>query len=131
MPVRNGVFLTYYIIVVSGFTIIPEDVTVTISASAGSTRVARFFCQPYAADNIFWLVNGTHPQDLPFPTGITTCSNALPNGTQGQRIYTLKIEARLEYNETTIVCAAVYFSRSTPVEFSNPEAQLIIFGKSS
>ena len=85
---------------VAGFVIIPTPTIVEVG------QVAEFQCQHTTADVIFWRLNGTH---VTFKSGVTTSFTILPGG---GILNKLTIEARPEYNTTSVECVALFIDGS-------------------
>ena len=102
------------------FTIIPSSQVV------GAGQQAVFRCLHLTAVAILWKVNGTvvseHNPPRDVTTGRTLDGNRIVTG------YTPTITAQLNYNETEIVCVAVFVNNSILIEETAP-VNLTIQGK--
>ena len=81
----------------------PSPLTVAVKQGT-----ATFQCQHSLCDAVFWQVNGASLNRANFPNISTTTS----------------IRTLLKYNQTTIVCVALFFD-GTPPQFTAPVALLI------
>ena len=111
---QNDAGLTQFMLTPSTRIISTETVT--------SESIATFYCQHNRAEAaIGWLVNGTALSQLDATVNVTHSRTPLPGSTT---LNTLMFPARLEYNETSIVCLAVFFDGS-PADISQPPAYLL------
>ena len=85
-----------------------------IVPSEPSEEDTVFSCQHNSADIIGWLVNGTalHGYD----SVATTCIIPLPHGAP---LNNLKIRTDPAYNNTVVICVAIFFD-GTPREMTSP-----------
>ena len=117
MDVNNKFFTcrfdTGLMIIIAAF----DEAPISVEVPVGSEAVFR--CRHSTADIIRWRVNETLLGNNR-PTDITSESDSL--------VYTLTIEARLDYNGTTIVCVA-RFDDGSPDETSQPPAVLRVQGE--
>lgn len=107
----------WYII---GFSETP--MTIIVGVENGTKEEVTFRCHHQRLDAVIgWQMNGL-PHD--YFADVVDGSVRESNGTL---VYTLTIPARIEYNETEVVCKALFPDGSPPE--SAPPAILIITGK--
>ena len=99
----------------------PMSVDVQPESSGG---IAVFFCQHDTAQIITWQVNETMLSNID-ASNITACTSPIPNG---PLLHTLKIPSERQYNNTEIVCLALFLDGSqtgTPAVYLTLQGTLI------
>ena len=81
---------------------------------------AIFRCRHQTADSISWLINGTSILSISNPD----ITPSTINDENNNRVNTLSIVARPQYNHTKVECVATFFDDSQPVQ--SPAVMLII-----
>ena len=82
---------------------------------------ATFQCQHSLCDAVFWQVNGASLNRANFPNISTATSIHKGNAVA----HILSIGTLLKYNQTTVVCVALFFDGTPPPQFTAPVALLI------
>lgn len=97
-----------------GFNITPSEQIVP------EGQVAVFTCQHTNANDIVWIVNGTSLW-MHYPQDVSATSSGIP------LLFKLYITAHIEYNRSSIECAAT-FGIGSPIQRS-PVVELLIQGE--
>ena len=92
----------------------PSPLTVAVEQGR-----ATFQCQHSLCDAVIWQVNGTSLNMTNLPN--ISCDELINSNII---IYTLSIKTLLKYNQTIVVCVAVFFD-GTPPQFTAPVTLLI------
>lgn len=101
----------------SEFEIIPRSIVIPGSAS----RHVVFSCQHSTADIIFWLVNGRTPNYFP---NITHCEFTVADSEI--TLHQLKIPATEIYNNTEVICQAIFLNSAQPIQRTEPAVLTVI-----
>ena len=84
--------------------------------------LAEFRCQHQTADDIIWTVNGISTNQLQDPDIVASSRTE-----NGATVQILSIPALPVYNNTDVVCIAIFFS-SLPPESSPPATLTVLPG---
>ena len=98
------------------FEIVPSSLTVAVEQ-----ETATFYCQHSNSDGINWRVDGLSLNVLNSPNIHSSSSNPQINGA---KLYSLSIKTVSEFNQSNVVCVAVFFDES-PSQYTPPVTLLI------